>query len=38
MITDPRYAQYRLATSLFSIARHFWYSPALQMAVVRVLS
>lgn len=38
MITHPHYTQYRLATSLFSIARYFWYSPALQMAVVRVLS
>jgi hypothetical protein len=38
MVTDPRYTQYRLATSLFSIARHFWYNPALQMVVVRALS
>jgi hypothetical protein len=38
MITDPNYAQYRLASSLFSIARYLWYSPALQIAVMRVLS
>jgi hypothetical protein len=38
MITDPHYTQFRLASSLFSIARYLWYSPALQIAVVRVLS
>lgn len=38
MITDPHYTQLRLASSLFAIARYLWYSPAFQIAVVRVLS
>jgi hypothetical protein len=38
MITDPQYTQFRLASSLFSIVRYLWYSPAIQIAVVRMLS
>lgn len=38
MITDPHHAQLRLARSLLAIARYLWYSPAIFIAVVRVLS
>lgn len=37
MMTDPHYTrQFRLASSLVSIARYLWYNPSIQIAVMRV--
>jgi hypothetical protein len=38
MVINAQHAQFRLAGSLLLVARYLWYSPAFQLAVLKVLS